>query len=196
MNGLDAREAEYRAEIEGWDWDALRSEAESNAEPDEYSGDDTLSGRVFLGSVFSLYPSGKYYMPFACSNLAPCETCNGRGSIFPRMPRRIERKIRAEHARLMARFDALRAAGREFPPRLLARSRRQYRLYKRACGVSCAACDGLGSREAALDARYGEILESVAEEHGFSVESGEGDPCDIFLTCAVDAPENVEAENS
>lgn len=114
--------------------------------------------------------------------------------IFPRMPRRIERKIRAEHARLMARFDALRAAGSEFPARLLARSRRQYRLYKRACGVSCAACDGLGSREAALDARYGEILESVAEKHGFSVESGEGDPCDIFLTCAVDAPENVEAE--
>jgi hypothetical protein len=31
---------------------------------------DTASRRVFIGTVFSLYPSGKYYMPWACSHVS------------------------------------------------------------------------------------------------------------------------------
>jgi hypothetical protein len=34
---------------------------------------------VFIGTVFSLSPSGKYYTPWACSNLSPCPRCKGRG---------------------------------------------------------------------------------------------------------------------
>lgn len=30
---------------------------------------------VFLGTVFGLTPSGKYYAPFACSNVEVCEAC-------------------------------------------------------------------------------------------------------------------------
>lgn len=37
---------------------------------------------VFLGTVFSLCPSGKYYMPFACSNVEPCNHCHGEGCDF------------------------------------------------------------------------------------------------------------------
>ena len=45
----------------------------------------------YVGSVFSIYPSGKYYLPFACSNVDECSycnhfkdvchVCNGHGSI-------------------------------------------------------------------------------------------------------------------
>jgi len=34
---------------------------------------------IYLGSVFNVYPSGKYYQPFACGNLHPCPRCKGRG---------------------------------------------------------------------------------------------------------------------
>ena len=40
---------------------------------------------VFLGTVLDLMPSGKFYLPFACSNVAPCPRCKGTGkhSIYP-----------------------------------------------------------------------------------------------------------------
>ena len=41
----------------------------------------TIERSAFLGTVFSLYPSGKYYTPFACSNIEPCTRCKGDGSI-------------------------------------------------------------------------------------------------------------------
>ena len=34
----------------------------------------------FLGTVFALCPSGKYYLPFACSNVETCPRCKGNGS--------------------------------------------------------------------------------------------------------------------
>lgn len=33
----------------------------------------------FIGTVFSLTPSGKYYLPFACSNVEDCSRCHGTG---------------------------------------------------------------------------------------------------------------------
>ena len=40
---------------------------------------------VFLGTVLDLMPSGKFYLPFACSNVEPCPRCKGTGkhSIYP-----------------------------------------------------------------------------------------------------------------
>lgn len=35
----------------------------------------------YIGTVFSVFPSGKYYMPFACSNLEECPECEGTGII-------------------------------------------------------------------------------------------------------------------
>lgn len=32
---------------------------------------------VYLGTVFGIFPSGKYYMPWACSNLELCPMCHG-----------------------------------------------------------------------------------------------------------------------
>lgn len=50
-------EAEYRAEIEAWNWLSLRADAISNAENSE----DGESGFTWVGSVYALCPSGKMY---------------------------------------------------------------------------------------------------------------------------------------
>jgi len=50
------------------------------------------------------------------------------------------------------------------------------------------ACSNVSEEEASADEEFMEALEKVAEEHGMWVESGEGDPCDMFLCCQCDAP--------
>ena len=59
---------EYREEIEGWDWEQVIAEckADEYATEPEYEGDSKI-GRTFLGTVFAIMPSGKYYMPW-CTN--------------------------------------------------------------------------------------------------------------------------------
>ena len=55
-------------------------------ESDTWYGETDSEGnpvkRTFLGSVFSLFPSGKYYMPWANSNVNPCPRCKGKGCNF------------------------------------------------------------------------------------------------------------------
>ena len=97
--------------------------------------DGNLIASLFVGTVFSLTPSGKYYMPFACSNVELCPRCKGTGQTKN--------------------------------------------------GKHCAWCDGLGSREAYLDQVWCETVESEGDKRGICLESGEGDPCDLFLTMAV-----------
>ena len=49
---------------------------------EDYEADwdsDLLIRQVYLGTVFSIMPSGKYYMPWAFGNLTPCPKCNGTG---------------------------------------------------------------------------------------------------------------------
>ena len=60
----------YKEEIESWDWKALKDSAMNNCHVDHYEIQyDTpyVIASAFLGSVFALYPSGKYYMPW-CTN--------------------------------------------------------------------------------------------------------------------------------
>lgn len=90
----------------------------------EKTGDGERVESVFLGTVFDIMPSGKYYMPWASGNVALCPRCKGKG---------------------------------------------------------CDYCGHLGSREAYEDELMGEALEEEADRLGCFTESGEGDPCDIFL---------------
>ena len=48
----------------------------------EEDDDGEVVEACYLGSVFSLTPSGKYYMPWACSNVEPCKRCKGEGCDF------------------------------------------------------------------------------------------------------------------
>ncbi len=51
----------YISEIESWNWDKILKEAKSNA---VLSDDDQIEGLCWLGTVFGIYPSGKFYMPW------------------------------------------------------------------------------------------------------------------------------------
>jgi hypothetical protein len=66
----------YIDEITDWNWDEIREEALQCIEENEMGDQE---GRMFLGTVFHLMPSGKYYQPFACSNVEACEECKGDG---------------------------------------------------------------------------------------------------------------------
>ena len=98
---VSEQEALIRAQF---DWPALKAEALRNPHYDPDVEDDICS--IFLGTVFALTPSGKYYMPWACSNVT--------------------------------------------------------------------------DEEAAKDEAWYEALDAVVESYGGWIESGEGDPCDLF----------------
>lgn len=57
----------------GVNWASIRQ----NLDTEEWTKTepDREERSLYLGSVFNLYPSGKYYMPFACSNVEVCEAC-------------------------------------------------------------------------------------------------------------------------
>lgn len=93
------------------------------------NGDSVKS--VFLGTVFGIMPSGKYYMPFACSNVDSCPRCKGEG---------------------------------------------QTKSLKH-----CTYCDGMGNREAYEDSLMADYLEYYANKQNGWIESGDGDPCDLFV---------------
>lgn len=49
----------YAAEVASWNWDRIVAEARTNVEMDPYC--DEPIGRCYLGTVFSIMPSGKFY---------------------------------------------------------------------------------------------------------------------------------------
>ena len=106
----------------GIDWNGVKEEMEENGGYIERDGE--IYRQIFLGTVFNLTPSGKYYTFWACGNLELCPLCEGEG---------------------------------------------------------CDFCGNLGSREALLDQIFWEKLEHEAEEHGYYITSGEGDPCDVLI---------------
>lgn len=180
-------ETKYRREIEAWDWNEIVSEARANVETDF---DGSRIGRAYLGSILSLSPSGKFYTPFAHSNVNPCGRCKGIGK---NRHKKIACSICAgsgirtaqEYMNLdpskggFTRDDGSPIAiGETF-----------------ACNVchgsgevptECRACGGLGSSEAYRDSVWNEVLEEIAGEHNGSVGSGDGDGCDLFFDIAVD----------
>lgn len=150
---------------------------------------DREERQVFLGTVFQLTPSGKFYMPFACGNVAGCPQCKGAGAIY-RHKNRVRKKAHKRIARERERAERLRARGIEV--RMSAWWRSWKKMQRIAYGESCGFCGGLGSREAHLDEIWREKLEAEAEEYGFYIASGEGDPCDIFASESRDVEETEE----
>jgi len=57
----------------GFKWEAIAADA-VKAEPVE-TEPGTFQVSVYLGTVFSVFPSGKFYTPFANSNVEVCEEC-------------------------------------------------------------------------------------------------------------------------
>lgn len=128
---------QYETEIKSMYWGDIIAEAKDNVRLNNFS--DELEGWAFLGTVFNTMPSGKYYTPFANSNVAACDICGGAGTV--------------------------------------------------ANGEECPACGRLGSAEAFQDEIYMEILEKAADECGGTIQSGEGDPCDLFFVLPIEKEE-------
>jgi hypothetical protein len=55
-------------DVEDIDWEGIKRELNQVAEPFKDECGNTVKA-IFLGSVFSLTPSGKYYTPWACGNV-------------------------------------------------------------------------------------------------------------------------------
>ncbi len=109
--------AHYAAKIAAdWRLEAIKKECDSNKEEDNDNPGEMI-GRCFLGSVFAIMPSGKYYMPWTTN------------------------QTRADETR---------------------------------------------------DGAFMEAFEEFLESGGMWLESGEGDPCDMFAACHFDAPEETE----
>ena len=51
------------------------------------------------------------------------------------------------------------------------------------------ACSNTTQRERIKDTAFSEALNAVTEEHGYWIELGEGDPCDLFIV------KSYESEN-
>jgi hypothetical protein len=51
----------------GFNWAKIKELMEQEEWQDDYDGQQTRM--VLLGTVFNIMPSGKYYMPWACSNV-------------------------------------------------------------------------------------------------------------------------------
>lgn len=197
----------------GFDLDAIRKELDG----EEWESDDALGGdqvrRVYLGSVLNLCPSGKYYMPWACSNVMGCAQCGGTGMLPIHPNRRVAKRMQARHKRIMKRFDRLYGPDREahdrrFPSLIpsyqpsdrkaayayIASQPERYRM-RHLSGPSCMACGGTGSREAHLDSLWREDAENAFSAMGLSLESGEGDGCDLFAAEYRETPDTDEDGN-
>lgn len=100
--------AYYESELlDGFDWGEILSDALDNPTEDQWGDSENPCGTCYLGDVFSLTPSGKYYQPYACSNVS--------------------------------------------------------------------------ENEAKLDELWFEALDNIAKMFDGWIESGEGDPCDLFF---------------
>ena len=178
----------YTAAIAAWDWSAIKSEALEN--PSEGEDGDT-EGATYLGSIFSLSPSGKFYTPFACSNLEACEGCKGKGVTRPRIRKRAYKKAASQLETLrlsnLAAWDRFRAGKGPRPlslSELTPKERKRRNGIRRRADVStCALCAGYGSREALEDELWREALEAVADSYGMWLD-GDGDG--IYAACALE----------
>jgi hypothetical protein len=159
----------------GLNWDSILSDLRS--EPWAWR-DGQWERTTFIGTVFGLYPSGKYYTPWACSNVNPCDTCGGKGKLV----RPIKRRIAKKWTNYLDRFQRLcQVRGVGWNSWAMKHNRHASFIQSRERGHPCPACGGMGSREAYLDACFQEDLEAEAEQHGVYVTEGEGDPCDLLV---------------
>lgn len=82
----------YENELkEQFDWEALKQDCLQSAvetlhdrtldelQSSDLTDGEAIVGQAYLGTVFALTPSGKYYTPWANSNVESCSECDGDG---------------------------------------------------------------------------------------------------------------------
>lgn len=171
----------------------VRKKLDSNNWEDDTEDDRLQIRRVYLGTIFGITPSGKFYMPFACSNVAgDCPVCSGKGSIELRTGKRgrkrAKRRCHDFSRGVVSRGFMDTPAANRYADRV-----RSYRHHAaRTSDTTCIACDGTGSISAAHDERWYEALEKAAETIGCHVEH-----CDdsVFISECREKPEDETVES-
>lgn len=178
---MEALVQRYVKEVEdSYYWDKIKEEAIAN------------KGYAFLGTVMNIYPSGKFYTPWARSNVDLCPVCKGECSIKNAKPdpKKVEGlyKERAsittpliQQGKLVTDWDMLTKQRIKKIDSLILRH---------SPTTPCKKCGGVGSAKAYRDGCYEEALQAVAEKHGGSITEGEGDMCDVFFY--IDTGENED----
>jgi hypothetical protein len=154
-----------------FDWNKIERELEAGDWEADAEDDSIEVSRVWLGTIFGLTPSGKFYVPFACSNVAgDCKACDGRGTREPRTGKRIRARAKARQSRFsrgtVKRGFAQSPAGSAYSARMRAFRHAAFRV----TDTTCCTCDGTGSVSAARDARWSEALEQEALKIGAYVD--------------------------
>ena len=181
MRGAEFDFAEVKRLVESKEWEA-----------DDEDGEGRELRMFCLGSWLSLSPSGKVYMPFACSNVAGCDGCNGTGIVRYRQSLRVVKRAQARSRRKRKLwFNRYFSASRgKWPARILAQSKHLNKYMKRFSDT-CLVCGGSGSAEAHADEVWREYVENGLEEVGLFLYE-----VDEMLYAAeyreIDEPEDAE----
>jgi len=181
-----------RFKLDRYDCRTGRDEV-SDAEYAALPGDEYLS--LYLGSVMSLAPSGKYYTPWAHGNVDACPVCDGERSLpnpSANLARQEALATLASEIRwgAMEAFDAYANGG--WPRGLIDELHildRKAQHYKET--LQCWRCDGIGSAEAKDDSDFWDDLTAELDTIGAWSESGEGDPCDVFIIMRLEEAEEL-----
>jgi hypothetical protein len=150
---------------------------------EDFQDPDCEQQSIYLGSVFNIMPSGKYYMPFACSNVAPCDRCEGQGTaINP------DYDHGKDHCLTIIIGVFRNIAPKYFghwsewpePLKNISNEMNEVQHYYNQ-RIECPTCGGFGSEEAYKDDQWTEAANEAAEKYDAYITGGEGDPCDIYL---------------
>lgn len=181
----------HRVEID-FNLDSIRRELNNKEwEEDKYNNRSIRS--CYLGSWLALSPSGKFYMPWAHSNVDGCPVCNGTGVVPSPRKQRLRKKYRNKARKLrtwLLRFHGSYCGG-TWPEHLQQRLKR-WDAHSRE-NFSCPRCQGLGSAEACDDELFQEGLDLFLEkEPDLFIEQDSGD---IFVVQTRDKPEEEETDD-
>jgi hypothetical protein len=124
-------------------------------------------------SSFNLYPSGKFYMPWATGNLLPCPNCNGKGTYTTHSARWIKKRRKYKNQVFEKYARRFGKPMWEWPEWARTRWKKVRELDTGV--VDCYNCGGHGSHEAYRDMIFMEEFEETLTERGFYMEGDDGD---------------------
>lgn len=178
---------------------ALESIQELNANGEENY--DFVNGQivkeVYIGTTFNIMPSGKFYTPWAKSNIDPCPLCkgtgevvnlNGLGSIYDHAWE-IEKDLIWVMNLKKSRYDEMPVEWRTQID-----AARYIQKVNEPDSV-CPKCHGHGSREVYEDTVFQETLEKVLEMHDCYLTNSEGCASDIVVGKVVREMTDDEIKN-
>jgi hypothetical protein len=158
-------------------------------------------GDVWLGTIFGLTPSGKFYMPWACSNVMGCKRCKGKGEVVNRKAdAAVYAAADTRNAELLA--DLLANHGPWFEKAWPKDKADELEASRKVANdnkptLTCTWCNGHGSHEAAKDADWWDALTAVAASLDLMVGRYDGESEDGVWLCDPRSPvfnnENEEA---